>query len=244
MSDSDYDLFTEYIASVVPSGAIQDFKSNMHVTNILEHVSFSFGEEYLSHIKMHFSEDVITQYCMENDKIGGGKKYEYAGITTSPSNFRYLLHAHLILSHMVSLGIKETSIVEIGCGYGGLCLAVSMVSARYGITIRDYHLVDLPSISALQQLYLSSHSLSMPIQFHSAYTYGSEIPVENAFLISNYCFSELSRVHQAEYIRTLFPKIAHGFMVWNHIPLYDFGFPVRHETEYPLTGSGNEYVYF
>jgi hypothetical protein len=33
-------------------------------------------------------------------------------------------------------------------------------------------------------------------------------------------------------------------MAWNWIPLYDFGFPVREEIEYPKTGGYNKYIYF
>ena len=46
------------------------------------------------------------------------------------------------------------------------------------------------------------------------------------------------------YIKTLFPKVQHGFMAWNMIPIYDFGFKYTIEDEYPKTGDFNKYVYF
>jgi hypothetical protein len=49
---------------------------------------------------------------------------------------------------------------------------------------------------------------------------------------------------QKQYIATLFPKVSHGFMAWNNIPLYNFGFETKSETEVPLTGPVNKYVYF
>jgi len=62
-------------------------------------------------------------------------------------------------------------------------------------------------------------------------------------------FSEISKENQESYIQKLFPKIVHGFIAWNMIPVYDFGFTTRVEHEFPNTGSGpkdtlNKYVYF
>jgi hypothetical protein len=64
------------------------------------------------------------------------------------------------------------------------------------------------------------------------------------FLVSNYCFSEISTEFQKKYIDTLFPKISHGFMAWNNSPTYYFGFEIKEEIEYPKTGNFNRYVYF
>ena len=64
------------------------------------------------------------------------------------------------------------------------------------------------------------------------------------FLISNYCFSEIPGNLQKEYIAKLFPKVSHGFMAWNHIPVYNFGFDIKEEVEFPKTGSYNKYIYF
>ena len=80
------------------------------------------------------------------------------------------------------------------------------------------------------------------------FTYGSNINDDNLFLVSNYCFSEIEHNHQMQYIAKLFPKVSHGFMVWNRIIVYNFGFTVKEELEYPLTGAWNgnknKYIYF
>ena len=74
---------------------------------------------------------------------------------------------------------------------------------------------------------------------------GKNIDRNNMFLISNYCFSEISPEYQKEYITHLFPKVTHGFMAWNHIKPYDFGFNTRIEEERPKTGGiYNKYIYF
>jgi hypothetical protein len=82
-------------------------------------------------------------------------------------------------------------------------------------------------------------------EFVDATTFGKDINKNNMFLISNYAFSEISYEFQQEYIRHLFPKIAHGFMAWNFIKTYNFGFLFKEEEEIPNTGGiYNKYVYF
>lgn len=241
-----YTNYHNYIDSIISLPYLPDFKSNNYYRGILEHVSFEYGKEYLELIKTQTNllEHSIHNYCRLNDKIGGGEKHDYNGIITSPTNFRYIYHAHLILSHMVKSNITNVNIIELGGGYGGLCLAINSMCNNYGIRIKSYSLIDLPAPNRLQQKYLAHHELSFPTNFYSAFNYGSEVQDGNNFLISNYCFSEISHEHQSNYIKTLFPKIQHGFMVWNFIPLYNFGFDCREETEYPLTSGENKYVYF
>jgi len=252
MSDSMYYQFINYIHSIVSNRNLQDFKSNPNVTYVLEHVTEQLGQQYYEYIKKRTSltTEQIVAYCKKNDTYGGGMKSNFGWITTSPSNFRYLLHSHIILSYMKQLGLHEIRIAEVGCGYGGLCLALTDLAPLYDIVLTEYHLIDLPDISSLQQLYLSNFTISTNTSFHSAYTYGRDIASSDLFLISNYCFSEIDHEHQTHYIQHLFPKVSHGFMIWNHILLYDFGFKVTTEEEYPLTSYNadplldNKYVYF
>jgi hypothetical protein len=239
-----YTRFTSYVRQALGTPAMDSFKSHPDVTDMLEHVTPSLGEEYMTHLQStRLSMDLIHAYCQKNDQMGGGQKHPYSFLT-SPSNLRYLFQAHLICSHLCHLQKETVEIVEIGCGYGGLFLAMDMVAPVYSVRISRYHLIDLPESSALQQWYLAAHDYNTPTQFHPASTYGDAIDRTDLFLISNYCFSEISEEHQQRYRRQLFPRVSHGFMAWNNIPTYDFGFPMREEIEYPLTGSMNRYVYF
>lgn len=241
-----YARFTSYLRRNLGTSAMNSFKFHPDVTDMLEHVTPTLGAEYISHLlsSSSLTMDHVRTYCHQNDKIGGGQKYPYSFLTTSPSNLRYLFQAHLICTHLRSLQKTNVEIVEVGCGYGGLFLAIDMVAPLYHIQISCYHLIDLPESSALQQWYLSAHSCTTPTRFHLAAAYGDTIDSNDLFLISNYCFSEIDRIHQKRYCQHLFPRVSHGFMAWNNIPTYDFGFPIREEVEYPLTGPMNRYVYF
>lgn len=261
-----YDQYHNVVKHITSScDGMKDFKNHPHINDIFEHLSEHFGHEYHSLLRQQttLSEQQIRDYCTKNDLIGGGKKYPYGHQwVTSPTNFRYLYHAHLILSHLRQMSSPlhdedwvEQSVVEVGCGYGGLCIAILELAPHYRVKIPYYHLVDLPAISELQRQYHARLSEQIRfctdtmITYHSAFEYGKDIPDKNGlFFISNYCFSEIAAEHQVHYRTHLLtkPYVSHGFMTWNHIPLYDFGYSssLRSEPESPLTGKDNVYVYF
>jgi len=244
--DSIYYKFSSFLQNISINNNISTFKNNKACTYMLEHVSYEQGLEYLTLIKKHssFNEEDIKNYCIINDKIGEGNKYNYKFIITSPSNFRYIFYSYLILNYLNSIKNNNPTICEVGGGYGGLCLAVNFFSAKYNINIDSYNIIDLPNVSELQKKYISMNNSLLKINYYSSLNYGSEIESNNLFLISNYCFSELSNENQHNYITQLFPKVSNGFMAWNFIPVYNFGFKHYVEDEYPKTGDFNKYVYF
>jgi hypothetical protein len=245
-----YNSYISYINYILLNDSISNFKSNPNYTPILEHVSETAGIEYLNYIEQtSIPKDMILKFCELNDKIGNPIKSKIKYLYTSPTNLRYILHAHLILTHIKSLNLNNLNIVEVGGGYGGLCLAIYYFSKFYNVSIEKYNIIDLNSVIKLQKKYLTTLEFENinNVNFIDSNTFGGTIDKENLFLISNYCFSELSYALQKKYIEILFPKVSHGFMAWNFIPLYNFGFEeIRFQIEYPNT-SGNEnnkYVYF
>ena len=241
-----YTNYINYISTISKRGDLTTFKSNPHFTWVLEHVSADYGQSYLTQLKTKtsLSQNVIHAFCSLNDGLGSPTKVNYDGLVVSPTSLRYLYHAHLILTHLKTLSLPSIDIVEVGGGYGGLCIALHFLSSIYGLTLNSYTIVDLLTVTALQSLYISSTMPTIRVQTIDAATFGSTIETKNMFLISNYCFSELAGSYQANYIRTLFPKVSHGFMAWNAIPLYNFGFSVREEEEVPKTGAHNRILYF
>ena len=242
----DYSPYSNFAESICQTGNLSSFKNNSNYTWVLEHVTKAQGNEYLYFIKSttNITEDEIKEFCMINDSLGSPVRSDFGLVVASPTSLRYIFHAHLILKHLATLNLPSIDIVEVGGGYGGLCLAVNHFSEKYGVKINSYTIVDLPSISKLQNLYLNTLNPSLKVDFVDATTFGECISKQGMFLISNYCFSEISGEFQKKYIDTLFPKVSHGFMAWNMIPTYYFGFEFKEELEYPKTGDYNRYVYF
>jgi len=218
---------------------------------MLEHVQKDQGELYLQLIlsKTNINEQEIIDFCFKNDALGNTTRQAYniksSTILVSPTSLRYIYHAHLILTHMNSINKPTIDAVEVGGGYGGLCLAIHHFAPKYEVAINSYRICDLTNIIGLQQLYLNTVDPSLQVEFVDAIQHGENINCADLFLISNYCFSEISEENQKSYIQKLFPKVSHGFIAWNHIPVYDFGFRTIVEPEVPCTGGPlNKYVYF
>jgi hypothetical protein len=236
--------YTNYERFVKDMQTLESFKNNPNYTYILEHVTTDIGNQYYELLKNLYSNDIIEDFCRLNDSFGNPNKSTIGSlkISVSPTSLRYLYHATLILKHFSNE--SEIHIVELGGGYGGLCLAINFLARITNKVINSYHIIDLDSASKLQKNYLKNFELSFNVDFSSASDYGKNLTRTDYCLISNYCFSEIDMSHQENYIKHLIPKTKTGFLVWNHIQLYNFGKTVRFENEIPLTGPGNLYVYF
>jgi hypothetical protein len=243
-----YSEYEQFIETILQNDDFANFKSNLKYNDILEHVSFDYGQQYLQLIKRLFSIPIvhITLFGRMNDSVGEPHKeyYKEDNLHISPTSLRYVFHALLILNDIAAKGIRNAHIVEVGCGYGGLALAISHLSPLFNLTIDDYTFIDLPGPLKLQEKYMNTFRVPMKLAFHPASTFGSELQGSDYFLISNYCFSEISKEFQDNYVRTLFPKCKHGFITWNHIDVYDIGKQIEVQDEFPLTGSKNKYVRF
>lgn len=221
---------------------INNFKRNIHYIDILEHVNDVQGTQYYKLIvkEIKLTKDQIVEFCRLNDSIGNPMKYTIEGFECSPTSLRYLYHACLIVKYM---NTSDTKMIELGGGYGGLCLAIDYVAKIMNTKLLSYDIIDLDPAVELQKQYLSNFTLQFPVYYHSSSTYGSNAVGD--FLVSNYCFSEISAQHQRKYMDILLPKISKGFMTWNHIPLFDFGKDfLKIQEEKPQTGSNNLFIYF
>ena len=242
MSDSVYDNYTNYVHKICTDKNIRGFKSHPDYNYVLEHVLESQGRAYFDLLVQVFPIDVIRAFCVKNDSVGNPRCTMYDGLVVSPTSLRYLYHAHLILTHLKKSDTR--TVVEIGGGYGGLYLAIDFLQSRYNVSIESYTIIDLPDPSMLQQYFLSSFSTTIPKHFLTSDNYGVEVG-EPVFLVSCYCFSEIAKNHQEGYIRELIPKVTGGFIAWNHIPVYNFGFDgMDVQDEVPNTSYQNKYVYF
>lgn len=243
---SSYDSFC--LEASKNESVFQAFKSNPKYTEILEHVSQEQGYKYLQLIWENYrlGDAEVIEFCKKNDLYGNPTKYRYSDtLICSPTSIRYIYHANLILSWIKELGYTHVKVVELGCGYGGLCLALQHFAGRFGLEIDRYALIDLPNAIQLQKRYLVEHKMNTFLEFHSAEEHGKTLESTDWFFVSNYCFSEISSHNQKQYIEHLLPKCRHGFLAWNMIDLYDFGKTLlRNEPEKPLTGSKNRFLFF
>lgn len=225
-----------------------NFKHNPYYTPILEHVSPEEGFRYMECLEKEFREVFISNFqyiydtIKENDSYGQPNTVKYTEeIECSPTNFRYIYHSFLILAHMKE---KCVNMVEIGGGYGGLCLYLYKLAPLFNIEIQSYTIFDIEHVIDLQKKYLTQFNISI-----NTYTLDSNYTIkDNSFLISNYAFSEISDSLQKTYIQKVISKCNHGFLVWNHINLYEFTHHTIHsEIERPTTSKTdhkNLFVYF
>lgn len=241
------DTITEILST---ESNFNNFKQMPGYTYMAEHVTHNLALYYLSHIWNEFQlqADDILAYSRANDALGNAVQYKFSDdLQCSPSSLRYIYHALVILNHIKKLGLQNVRIVEVGCAYGGLCLAINEYSKRMNISISEYTLIDLDEATLLQKKYLSYYKLSYPCKFYSSSNYGKELQGNDLFFISNYCFSEIDSTHQKGYLEHLVPKCSHGFLIWNNIPYYDIGKQVTIEDERPQTDreSGkNKFIFF
>jgi len=257
-----YNSYLRYVENInFDNIKYSNFKNNPEYNGILEHVSREQGINYLNLIKKDFSDITFKQikdFSSINDRYGEPKKetYDYVNnedITASPTSIRYIYHALLILKHYKDNTSSE--IVEVGCGYGGLFLAICFFSRILDIKIDKYYFIDLPQVCNLINNYLliNKDHISINYEIHSSNNYINKIRNTNLFFISNYCFTEITEEYRNNYIKYLLPNVSCGFIIWQTV----FGFNIENaykilkvkyiKEELPQTAPNenkNYFVYF
>jgi putative sugar O-methyltransferase len=247
-----YNTYTNFIKSFIHSDIkYWDFKKKDEYCAILEHATKEHGDNYLFEIKNRFdvfyneNKDFLIDICNTNDSCGKPIKYNFENFTScSPTNIRYILHSLLILSYMKECELRNIDIIEIGGGYGGLCLFLYKLSPLFNIDIHSYSIFDLPEPLELQKKYLENVNIDN-VNFMELDNIKNLN--KNSFLISNYAFSEISMDIQKKYTNhVLNPYTSHGFLTWNFINTYQFidNKYITIENEYPSTSVNNKYVRF
>jgi hypothetical protein len=212
-----------------------NFKSNPNYCQVLEHVDQGFGYQYLEKNQQEFPEslDELKDFINMNDKYGEPNKCVIDKYYCSPTSLRYFYQALLILKHISESNVDTSiNIVEIGGGYGGLCLALHFLNSN----IESYTICDLLPVMKLQEIYLNAFNISLSTEIKP-----------NSFLVSCYGLSELDKYTRDKYIDALHDNIQHGFIVWN-VPGCDIEHVLKRKCtivpEKPLTRDGNTFVYF
>lgn len=183
------------------------FRRIYNYREILEHVSYSQGMEYLKKINVQ-NPNLHANFPKThiNDLVGKPRTYKYLqGIDVSPTTLRYFSVASEIQSIFGS--DLSGNVVEIGGGYGGQC---SILQEFF--KVREYAIFDLPNVQVLIGKYLKTIGRSEVVKFPAM---GTAQNSSINFAISNYAFSELPREIQIWYLENILQKADAGYMIMN-----------------------------
>jgi len=234
------------ICNDIVTNKIENWKTLPKVTTILEHLSFESALIYLKNLlnENDVDADMIERICKENDKFGGTNRSIFLNtLKISTSSIRYFRHAYDICKLIKAKKFDNVTIIEVGGGYGGLCVILNLMAKHYEITISNYHIYDLPEIQSLQQYYLSNFD-TVKVTYNSAFTFGSDFTSiqSNNILISNYCLSEINDEYKHQYLKNLIPKVKGAYLAWNWGDKKGLPSIRREVPEIPDTGNGNTII--
>ena len=240
-----YDKWKKVCNHIVDN-KLTDWKRLPDVTTILEHLSYEHAKVYLSNLIENdgVNPQVIQKLCSLNDQFGNANVQKFDNdILSSPSSIRYVRHALDICNLIKTKNFKKVNIIEIGGGYGGLCLILNQLSAIMGINIDKYFIYDLPETQKLQRYYLNSSNSF--VRWKPANTFGKNFITNDGeinILVSCYCLSEIEDVYKLEYLRNLLHKISGAYLSWNWGDKTGLPNDRAEIPEYPDTGNGNTII--
>jgi putative sugar O-methyltransferase len=189
------------------AAAFAAFKREPAYAKVVEHLTCDEGARYLERLLEQSPElEPTLPLLRANDRLGSPLTcdYEAAG-TFSPTTLRYAK----VLSDLLTLfgTLDGMHVVEIGGGYGGQCLVLSLVAKP-----ASYTLIDLDPVLDLQETYLRRAGVRgarfvSPDRVHKHGTYD--------LVISNYAFSECARPTQEQYMEWVLQRSTRGYVTYN-----------------------------
>jgi hypothetical protein len=219
------------------------WKQSDALRGILEHVSPQLGAQFLARIAEKYPAilPLTAELCRTNDEIGQTFCYDLGlSCPVGPTSVRYVFHACEVLSRAAELK-APAKIVEVGCGYGGLALIMSLLAPHFKVTIDAYCLYDLPQPQLLQQRYLAASAPRLPARFGSG-DFGALLEGSGWILVSAYGIGEFSPDIADKYLAEIVPKTSGGFLVWNTPRQSPFLSTFSSEIEFPQTGVCNRVI--
>lgn len=206
-SDSENTKYVDGISRILNSSRkLQVFRRSYKYREILEHVSFKQGLDYLQILnRRHVEIDKLIVSTQKNDAIGSPITFNYKGFgKASPTTLRYLKVAADIEE---LFGRKLDNLVEIGAGYGGQASILLEC-----LEIKSYSIYDLPEAQKLIRRYLLAHPAQNEVQMLPI---GNVKPMSFDLVLSNYAFSELPIDIQREYCEKIFSNSPRGYLTMN-----------------------------
>ena len=232
------------ICNLIVENKLTDWKRHPDVTTILEHLSVENAQIYLRNLLDDgVNPQIIQDLCFLNDKFGNANAQEFENrIYSSPSSIRYIRHAVDICNLIKNKKFTKVNIIEIGGGYGGLCVILNALSKIVGINIDKYFIYDLPETQKLQRYYLNSINSSSNVRWKLSNTFGSNfitVDGEINILVSCYCLSEIDDNYKKKYLDALLHKVSGAYLAWNWGNKTGLPENRTEVSESPDTGNGN-----
>jgi len=208
-SDSEVTPYSKSLLRILSNERrLTRFRRGRAYREILEHLGYKEGKKYLQRIQTLASkEDAVELINLNkgNDLFGTPITFSYGNYgNVSPTTLRYISTALEIANNFEVL--SRTSIVEIGCGYGG---QAAVIRRTFGV--KDYTCFDLPPVLKLIDRYLQGIDSDLTVKRGS---FNQESKSWD-LAISNYAFSELSRDLQLSYLEEILSNCKSGFMIMN-----------------------------
>lgn len=205
-----YPAFCKRAAS--DDAVFENFKSNPAFQQILEHVSYKTGREYLDVI-VRMDPAIVSLFdkFRENDALGNPVTYYYdKNGWFSPTTLRYVKVACDLKKRFGDL--SKMHIVEIGGGYGGQCKILADLTG-----FASYTMIDIPEGIALTKKYLSLLGVE-----NVHYLENKKVEQVGTYdlVISNFAFSEIDRAEQQHYLKYVIEPTKNGYMTMNFLTSY------------------------
>jgi hypothetical protein len=204
---SDKPSYVEICKAAVENELVfEKFKANIEYREILEHVSWKHGYQYL---KLISRPEILRNLVLQDSlDVGGGLKYKFDNLGyLSPTQIRYAKISQDLIETRKSL--DGFTIIEIGVGNCGQALHLMSLG-----TIKSYILVDIPEVLDLGRKILSSNPNFAKFKFVSAF---DNVTLDSDLIISNYAYSELDLDVQEDYYRRFLSRANSGYLLYNYI---------------------------
>lgn len=202
---------TEYVDicrdAFLSDSVFKKYKACIQYREILEHCTYELGLEYLLFIRNN--EQVMTNLADVNHRESGNPfRYFYPGIgRVSPTQIRYA-KVFQDLTHLFG-SLETMQISEIGVGFGGQ--ASQILNAYSNLTYRLFDL-EWPALLSRKNIGLATKKSN-----NSVVIADWELASQSDLLISNYAFSELTRVTQDIYVKNVIKNSKRGYIIFNHL---------------------------
>jgi putative sugar O-methyltransferase len=207
LSDSESSFYVSSLEKINSSDSRRNFRRNYDYREILEHVDFQTGQNYINRIEnLGFDIHELIKIGLPNDFYGNPRTYKFNSLPKiSPTTLRYLAVACELQATFGSL--ENLDIIEIGAGYGG---QLAILSRMYNL--QSYSIYDLPQAQELIGHYLDSIGVALEPRMLDI---DHVTPGSHDLIISNYAFSELPNDIQRKYLTNTLAKSTKGYLIMN-----------------------------